>query len=43
MRALRGFAEAIPVFTAEPGNRGLAALATMSERNARGTVVVPDT
>ena len=43
MRALRGFAEAIPVFTVEPGNRGLAALATMSERNTRGTVVVPDT
>jgi len=33
-RALRGFAEAIPVFTVEPGNGGLTALSTMSERNA---------
>ena len=33
-RTLRGFAEAIPVFTVEPGNGGLTALSTMSERNA---------
>ena len=32
-RTLRGFAEAIPVFTIDPGNGGLAALSAMSEQS----------
>ena len=33
-RTLRGFAEAIPVFTIEPGDGGLTALSAMSEQGA---------
>jgi adenylate cyclase len=33
-RTLRGFAEAIPVFTIEPGNGGLTTLSAMSEQSA---------
>ena len=33
-RTLRGFAEAIPVFTIEPGDGGLTALSAMSEQSA---------